>query len=550
MLQSISIQNFAIIESLIVDFKNGMSVLTGETGAGKSIIIDAVALLAGGRSSSTFVRHGSDKAVLQGLFDLDHAPSVQQLLDELSIPNEENQLLVYREIHANGKGVIRINGLLSTANVLKQLTRTLIDIHGQHEHQQLMDDTHHLNLLDQFGNTDVFMVLEAYQMAYAEYAQARKQLKSLMVSQAQDDQKVSLLKQHIKDIEAVAPQEGEAEALKKELTLLLQHEKYAKALHVVDKALSNEEHGALMQINQAVASLQLLEESSCVEKTTDLIGALETIKDVSKFVGSMLEKHQFDLARFEFVQHRLSQYDNLSEKYGDVLSYYQTAKAELDTIDNKETYLAQAQEAFIRARENVLENGRKLTHVRQEKAVELSRTILEQLNDLYMKNVQFEAVFLESDKPKITANGLDDVTFMVSTNTGEPLKPLAKVASGGELSRLMLALKVIFSKQQGIGTLIFDEIDTGVSGRVAQSIAEKMYAIGTFAQVLSVSHLPQVAAIADHHLFVSKLSEADRTKTTITYLEHQERVVEVAKMFAGEDVNESALHHAELLVKK
>ncbi|MBS4761458.1 DNA repair protein RecN [Carnobacteriaceae bacterium zg-ZUI252] len=549
MLVSVTIQNFAIIESLTVDFKTGMSVLTGETGAGKSIIIDAVSLLSGARASSSFVRHGSDKAILQALFDLDNAPIVQAMLTELSIPNEDNQLMIYREIHATGKSVIRINGLLSTAQVLKQLTRPLIDIHGQHEHQQLMDDVYHLNLLDQFGIKDIADAFSAYTADYQSYVKARKTLKSLMVSQTQDNQKIQLLKQHIKDIESVSPKPLEQEALREELKTLMQHEKYAKALMQVDGALFNEEMGALKQVNDAIGAFSALENVDDVY-ANQLLDISEKLKDMSKFVSDKLDEFQFDVSRFEWVQHRLSQYDNLFEKYGNVLEYYEHAKEELDALENKDEYLSKAQGVFLKSREAVLLSGEKLSALRHEKALALSKAIHEQLRDLYMEKVIFEVVFQGNDKPKITASGLDQVVFMVATNAGEPLKLLSKVASGGELSRLMLALKVIFSQQHGVNTLIFDEIDTGVSGRVAQAIAEKMHTIGHFAQVLSVSHLPQVAAIADHHLFVSKETINERTATSITYLDDEMRVVEVAKMFAGDVVNSDALAHAKKLLKK
>lgn len=548
MLQSVSIQNFAIIDDLTVDFNNGMSVLTGETGAGKSIIIDAVSLLAGSRGSSAFIRHGSEKATLQALFDIDDAPLVQTLMQELSIPNEDNQLMVYRELHSNGKSVVRLNGMLSNVSALKQLAQHLIDIHGQHEHQQLMDDMYHLQLLDSFSPLTIAPLLQDYRNGYVKYQQAKKTLKSLMLSQAQDDQKVVMLKQHIKDIETVQPKANEVEKLTRELKEMAQHEQYAKVVSAVDMMFHSEEHGVLEQLQNVLSQLQSVEDKTYHEHASRVMDVLETLKDTAKFATSELEKHQFDVARYEYIQTRLSQYDTLTEKYGDVLAYYEVAKADLDKILNKDEHLASAQEAFVVARQNVLNAGLLLSKERQKQAELLAEKIHEQLADLYMDKVVFKVDFEVFDKPKITVNGLDNVSFMVATNSGEPLKPLAKVASGGELSRLMLALKVIFSKQQGIGTLIFDEIDTGVSGRVAHAIAQKIAAIGQVAQVLCVTHLPQVAAVATQHLFVSKHVNDNHTQTHITTLSMEQREKEVAKMFAGDVLNESALAHARELL--
>lgn len=551
MLQSLSIQNFAIIEQLSVDFSSGMSVLTGETGAGKSIIIDAVSLLSGARSSSSFVRHGSDKAVLQALFDIENNSLVQELLKEYDLPNEDNQLIVYREMTTSGKGVVRINGILSSVSVLKRIMSPLIDIHGQHEHQQLMDESYHLNLLDTFASQTITPLLNDYQTKYRSYVLAKKHLKSLMLSQAQDDQKLVMLKQHLSEIGAFNPKNGEFESLTKELKVLLSHENTARAYSIVDDVLTNETSSTMDGINRALQALQSLDDDYSKSYVEILLDVLERLKELSKDVSKVLDHSSFDANRLEFVQSRLSQFDILREKYGDdVVAYYEQAQQELDVIENKDTHLAKAQEVFMIARDEALQSANVLSLERKRASEALSHAIHQQLSELYMEKVVFSADFKPVEKPKLTLSGYDEVSFMVSTNSGEPLKPLAKVASGGELSRLMLALKVIFSKQQGISTLIFDEIDTGVSGRVAQAIAQKMAVIGQNAQVLCVTHLPQVAAIATNHLFVSKLVDQTRTATKITTLTMAQREQEVAKMFAGDDLNENALAHARELLKK
>lgn len=557
MLKEITITNFAIIDALTASFESGMSVLTGETGAGKSIIIDALALLCGGRGSSDMIRHGQEKAVLQGLFDISNSPQAKAVLQEHSIPFSEDDILIQREIHRTGKTVVRLNGMLATVGLLKELGGQLIDIHGQHEHQHLMDSKNHLNLLDAFADEHISDVKREYKLAYQNYVDARKRVKHLLVSDQQDAQRVVLLKRHVEDIGTVNPIENEEALLVKELEELERFKRESQVFEVVDSLLSHEEIGVKVSLSRVLRELEQLAQKDEVyrELSKDIDSSVEKIQHVSLQLAENIEKNEFDSQRYAQVQERLDRLEKLKDNYGqtltDVIRYYEISKIELDQLLNKDKHLAQAQKDFLLARERVLQVGELLSQSRKVAATQLKNAIQSQLQDLYMDKVQFEVVFSRQDeKVKVTATGLEDVNFLMSTNIGEPLKPLDKVASGGELSRIMLALKSIFVETQGIATIVFDEIDTGVSGRVAQAIANKMALVAKSAQVLCISHLPQVAAVAHTHYFVRKKISGDRTVTKLSVLNRKERQEEIAKMMTGEVVSDSALAHAKSLLEQ
>ncbi|NEW62807.1 DNA repair protein RecN [Granulicatella sp. zg-ZJ] len=555
MLQTLSIQNFAIIEALTVDFSSGMTVLTGETGAGKSIIIDAVSLIVGARGSSEYIRFGQDKAILQGLFDIDNLIETQKMLEKHHIPYEDNQLMVYRELHKTGKNTIRINGILVTVSILKEIGSSLIDIHGQHEHQHLMDDTQHLFMLDVFGGQEVSKEMDRYRQLYQAYTSSRKTLKELMVSDKQDTNRISLLESQIKKIEKVNPKEYEDVQVEQTLKQIQEDVTRLRALTNVDMLLSDDNISVKELLSKAISELSLLGDAYHHVDTV-LNDVYEQVQTVSKDIAKALEIIEYDEETVKAFDDRLNELDQLKQSFGkqtidEVRAYYDAIKLELDTLLNKDSYLQKAQQTFLKDRELLLESATVLSTLRKEKAMILEQSIHTQLSDLYMDKVMFKVHFKEhQDKVKFKANGIDDIEFLIATNIGEPLKPLAKVASGGELSRMMLALKTIFTKTQGISTVIFDEIDTGVSGRVSQAIANKMSLIAHDTQVLCISHLPQVAAIADHHLVVKKEIVEDRTKTYVSLLTIEERIVEIARMIAGDDITDTALLHAKDLLHK
>ncbi|MBF0780397.1 MULTISPECIES: DNA repair protein RecN [unclassified Granulicatella] len=556
MLQTIHIKNFAIIDQLNVQFNQGMSVLTGETGAGKSIIIDALSLVAGGRASSEMIRHECDKAVVQALFDIASLSPVQQFLEHEGLNGEDNELIITREIHRSGKSQVRINGMLANVTILKHLGTLLMDIHGQHEHQFLMNDAKHLSLLDSYGAETIANERALYMETYTQYSRLKKQLKQLMEIEQNDTQRVNLLKRHIADIEEVNPQMREDVLLEEELKTLANDKKVASVLLCLDTLLTHEETGVKQILHQSLSQLYHIVDLSkeYEQMAIQLNDVLSGVNDMSKQLSHALDRIEFNEERLSEVENRLAQLDKLKERYGqnidEVIVYYNESKSELDRILNKDKHLVDMQQQFLHVREQLLIQGKKLTTLRQALAVKLEQSVKEQLMSLYMDKVEFKVQFKsDGEKIKIRATGLDDVEFLVATNVGEPLKPLVKVASGGELSRMMLALKAIFASQQTISTIIFDEIDTGVSGRVAQAIANKMHDISKNIQVLCITHLPQVAAKSDYHLYVKKIVVDNRTTTELHCLSHEQRRQEVARMFAGDTLTQAALHHADELLQ-
>lgn len=560
MLQELSIRNFAIIEELHVSLEKGLTVLTGETGAGKSIIIDAVHLLVGGRGSSEFVRHGEKKAEIEGMFQIDspnHA--CLQKAQEFGIEAEEETIIIRREISVSGKSVCRINGKLVTIAILREIGSTLVDIHGQHEHQELMDASQHLRLLDHFGGTEVLAAKESYADVYKRYEQTAKALSQLSENEQQMAHRLDLLQFQLSEIQKADLQLHEDEELMEEKRKLSNFEKLYESVQNAANALQGEGRG-LDWIGLAMAQLEAAAEidesyKAVYEAVSESFYVLE---DAARHAGSALDSLEFDPNRLNIIEARLNEINQLKRKYGssieEILEYGAKIEEEIDTLTNRETHIEKLSNELSAYEKDLLLEGQQLSQLRRKTAEKLTDAIHQELKQLYMDKtvfrIQFEA-FTEKEglRSKLfKRDGLDEVEFYISTNPGEPVKPLSKVASGGELSRIMLAMKTIFSEHQGITSIIFDEVDTGVSGRVAQAIGEKIYEVAVHSQVLCISHLPQVAAMADTHLYISKMMKAGRTKTVVEPLENQEKIREIGRMISGVEMTDLTKQHAKELL--
>ncbi|KRK36646.1 DNA repair protein RecN [Levilactobacillus parabrevis] len=557
MLQELSIKNFAIIDQLDVAFKNGMTVLTGETGAGKSIIIDAVGLLAGGRGSANFVRTGTDKAIIQGSFVFPTGGTTYRVLDELGIDHDDGSVILQREIHANGRNTCRVNGMLVNTNTLKRIGETAVDIHGQNEHQELMQPEKHLGMLDEFAGNKVAELREDYTQKYAAYTQLKATLESRRANEKEWAQHLDMLKFQVNEIETAQLQAGEENELVAERDRLDNFQKINDALQQTQVILTGEETsaGANDQIGSAMQSMQAIADFDPAFK--QIASSLETayyaLSDAVGDVSSQLDLLEWDEGRLDEIERRLDVINQLKRKYGDseeqVLSYYDKIAAELKQMQSTDETADDLEDRVASQESVLLKLAEKLSKARQEAAKRLEKAIHGELADLYMDKTVFAVHFTRSKTQSLMSTGLDHVEFYLRTNPGEAMRPLAKIASGGELSRIMLALKTIFSESQGITSIIFDEVDTGVSGRVAQAIAEKISGIAQASQVLCITHLPQVAAMADHHYFIAKQVVADRTETSLTRLDESSRVDELARMSAGTQVTKLALEHAHELLK-
>ncbi|MDF2556404.1 MAG: recN [Bacillales bacterium] len=546
MLLELTIKNFAIIEKQIINFENGLTVLTGETGAGKSIIIDAIGILVGGRSSTEFIRHGSDKAELEGFFSFNSTshPAILKAR-ELDIDVEEETLVFRREISINGKSTCKINGKMVTLATLKEIGRKVIDIHGQHEHQELMDSELHLTLLDKFGIDKIKPFFDAYQMAFNQYTKTVLELRKLNQNDQQLAQRLDLIQFQFDEISKANVNSGEDELLLEEKSKLNNFEKIFSKMQGAYNALSGESSG-LEAIGLARRELESIEGySEEYKKISETISnAYYALEDVSYSIHSELENFEFDAERLEEVENRLDEINHLKRKYGqsieEILTYRNKIETEIDEIKNKESRLDQLNSQLSQENEVLHKHATELTEVRKQCAQTLEKLIHQELQDLYMEKAKFQVHF---EKIAPNKNGFDEIEFYITTNPGEPLKPLSKTASGGELSRIMLAIKNIFTKLQGITTIIFDEIDSGVSGRVAQAIAEKMFSISMESQVLCISHLPHVAAMADSQMFISKVQEEETTRTSVTILNEKGRIQEIAKMISGNNITAHTNDH-------
>lgn len=557
MLQELAIKNFAIIHDLSLSFENGMTVLTGETGAGKSIIIDAVGLLAGGRGSSEFIRHGESKCVLEGLFSLNKEAITFDLLKEYDIEFEDHTVLIQRDIHRNGKNVCRVNGRLVNIATLRLIGETMIDIHGQNEHQELMNPERHLGMLDQFGNEALSRLKADYHQTYLAYQTAKTTYEKWQNSEQELAQRMDMLAYQTNDIELAELVVGEDDLLEEEKNLLVNYQRIVGALSVSYDALQGEEGSGIDLIGSAMTEMSGIEEIDGKYKqiSESISNSYFQLQEAASDILKEMDQLAYDENRLNEIEKRLELIHQMKRKYGDslaeIMNYYEKITIELSQIQNREDHIYTLTTELKELSEQLTKKGQALSEKRQEVAKGLETSIHEQLKELYMEKVIFEVRFLskETNGKSFNENGIDQVEFYIATNPGEPLKPLAKVASGGELSRMMLAMKTIFSKTLGITSIIFDEVDTGVSGRVAQAIANKIYLVAVHSQVLCITHLPQVAAMADHHLFISKTVVGERTETHVELLKKAAKIQEVARMLAGTEITKLTLEHAKELLE-
>ncbi len=554
MLKEISIKNFAIIEHLDVTFETGLTVLTGETGAGKSIIIDAVQLLAGGRGSQGFIRHGASKAELEGLFIIeDPLHPVVHKLNDFGIEVEEDSVILRRDLNKNGKSVCRINGKLVTIAIMREIGSQIIDIHGQHENQELMHERRHIHLLDQFAGEKMEKAYQNYFELYSTYVKLKKKLDAATENEQQIAQRIDVYSFQLKEINAADLVIGEEESLEDEKRRLQNFSRLFERLNTAYESISNDERG----LDWVGSAMSDLEDAADVDPSLNpqfeaVSSSFYGLQEVAHEIKGILDEMEFDPARLEAVEERLALHISLRRKYGasveDILLFRDKISDELENLLNRDERLIAEQEKLQQIIKDLEVEAEELSIIRSEASKRLEVAIMEQLEQLHMGKASFKVMINRKKGQNFDSNGNDDVAFHISTNVGEPLKPLVAVASGGELSRLMLALKTIFSKHQGVTAIIFDEVDTGVSGRVAQAIAEKIAMIASHSQVLCISHLPQVAAMADQHYMIKKEVNNNRTMTTIENVHDADRTNELSRMLSGAETTSLTLKHAEELL--
>lgn len=554
MLQELSVKNFAIISSLQLDFQMGMTVLTGETGAGKSIIIDAMGLLTGGRGSSDYIRQGATKCTLEGLFSMPKNQELVNLLVDLGVEMDEDSLIIQRDISTSGKNVCRVNGRIVNIANLRKIGEYLVDIHGQNEHQELMQSEKHIQMLDDFGGKDLLKIKEQFQKNYFEYRAIEKKVRDRQKNEKEFAQRMDMLQFQRDEIEAAQLIVGEEEALSEEREKLSNFQKIASALTVSYGAINDEGASSLDNVALAMNELASIERLDSEYKAISeaVQNSYYLLQEASGDLTRLIDSLELDENRFDEVENRLELIRQMKRKYGEsvksILNYHQEITSELAEADFLEASTGQLEELLAEKKTQAFQSGTKLSEVRKKLAKKLEVNILKELKELYMERTEFEVRFFPIQSDQVLEDGLDQVEFYITTNPGEPLKPLVRVASGGELSRVMLALKTIFSKSQGITSIVFDEVDTGVSGRVAQAIADKIYQISENSQVLCITHLPQVAAVADSQYFIEKEIVGARTETKVRILDMNERINEIARMLAGSEITKLTVEHAKELL--
>ena len=552
MLLEISIKNFAIIEEISLNFEKGMTVLTGETGAGKSIIIDAMNMMLGSRATTDVIRHGAPKAEIEGLFTVESNRHLTVLFEEQGL-EWTDELIIRREILQNGRSVSRINGQMVNLSVLKAVGQHLVDIHGQHDQEELMRSQLHITMLDEFGDAAFFQTKDAYRQTFEDYKRLRKQVVELQRNQQENKARIEMLEFQIAEIEAAALEVDEDLRLEQERQRLLNHKMIADTLTNAYTMLDAEEFSSLSNVRSAMNDLESIEEydPSYKELSSQLSETFYALEDITKRLEDVVDGLEFDGNRLMQVELRLDLIHSITRKYGgqvkDVLEYLAQITKEYSLLTGSDLSSEDLEKELKRLEKSLVTLAQDLSDQRHALAQALENEIQQELADLYMDKARFQVRF---SKAKFNREGNEAVEFYISTNPGEDFKPLVKVASGGELSRLMLAIKSAFSRKEGKTSIVFDEVDTGVSGRVAQAIAAKIHKIGQNGQVLAISHLPQVIAAADYQFYIEKISDAHSTVSTVRLLNREERIEEIAKMLAGEDLTEAARQQAEQLLKR
>ncbi|HPJ01221.1 MAG TPA: DNA repair protein RecN [Candidatus Limiplasma sp.] len=552
MLKSMTVRNVALIEELNVDFHTGLHVLTGETGAGKSIVVDSINLVLGERADRGLIRTGCDKATVEAIFDIADNPTIHDLLKEESLEPEGGLMPVYREISTSDRNVCRVCGVIVPLAFLRKITEILVDIHGQHEHQSLLNEQYHMSYLDAFGDGAHLALHDDVKQKYAAWHDAGAKFNALRRENAQRAQRQEFLETRIKDLKDAKPVVGEKEKLVNIRLRFADHEKIVNALNTIYQNLTASE-GIKLGVNALLRGA--VEESQRTaeygERLKALADRLQSVyyetEEIALDVRAMADQEDFDEEKNEQVLARLDVYRRLEKRYGmeaDELSqYFEELSQELKAIQSMEDTLKKAETLYKQTLSEYRGAAAALTASRKEVAQRLQNLIESQLGDLGMEHTVFQCVFTPHDpngRQQPSPDGDDHISFHIAPNIGEPLKPLKRIASGGEMSRIMLAMKAVAADKRLIPTMIFDEIDTGISGRVAGVVAEKMDDIARYHQVICVSHLPQIAAMADHQYLVEKRVSQGRTVTTLRQLNDEQRVDAVASLIGTQDMGENS----------
>ena len=548
MLVSLHVKNLALIDETEVFFGEGLNILSGETGAGKSIIIGSVNLALGAKADKDMIRAGAEYALIELIFQIDEETKEKILSMELPV-EEDNTLLIQRKIQSS-RSICKVNGETVTAKQVKELAELLIDIHGQHEHQSLLHKKKHLEILDEYAGERLVKIKEKLKKDFKEYEAFRKELEESSLDEETRRREMSLAEFEATEIAEARLSIGEDEELEKDYRKMVNAQKIVEALSIAYGCCGSEEQGAANQIGRAIREIRTAassydEELEPIQAMLDDIDSM--LNDVNHSMSRMMDSMEFDEQQFMQTEERLNMLNHLKSKYGktleDVISYGEKVQEKFEKLSDYELYKEKLEMQLKEAKEKVLKDCEEISSLRMKNASVLAKQMKDALVDLNFLDVQFE-IQVRPDEENIHGNGFDEVEFMISTNPGESIKPLGMVASGGELSRIMLALKTVLANKDKTDTLIFDEIDTGISGKTAWKVSEKLGILGKEHQVICITHLPQIAAMADNHFLIEKITDQEKTATSIREVREEESIRELARLLGSENITETALSNA------
>lgn len=557
MLLELNIQNFAIIDKIRINFTKGLNVLTGETGAGKSIIIDAISLLLGARADREYVKTGCEKTTIEALFVIENLEDIENILENYGIEMEsDNTLLITREVYNTGRSTCRINGRTVTLSMLNEITSKLIDIHGQHDHQSLLRKDRHFEFIDSLGDNRVLLIKGKVRDMYENLQKLKSRLKILVQDEMEKERKIDLLNFQIEEIEEARLIDGEEDTLMDEYNLLSNSESIAMALSDAIMTLDTDYYSGksiIEKLNNIYSNLNKVSRySDSINNFKDTIESIiYQLQDLVREMRHYQDKVEYDPERLKFIDERLGLINKLKRKYGktinEILQYRDKVSSELSTLLNYEEEIKRIRSEIEKYEAEMKILCEDLTNERTSISSRFERDIIEELTELNMPKVRFKVKIEKLEY--FTENGLDQIEFLISTNPSEPLKSLSKIVSGGEMSRIMLAFKSILADIDKIPTLIFDEIDTGISGRTAQVVGEKIANIARNHQVICITHLPQIAALADSHYLIDKKTTENESVTKIIKLDFEQRIEELSRLLGGVNLTETTKQHAREMIE-
>ncbi|MCO8192869.1 DNA repair protein RecN [Anaerofustis sp. NSJ-163] len=557
MLLSLNINNYAIIDNLSIEFDEGLNIITGETGAGKSIIIGALSLVLGEHAKTENIRTGKDKAVIQALFTVEeNNHELKEVLDDLSIDYSDETLILTREISLKGRNICKINSTLVNVSTLKEVGTHLIDIHGQHEHQKLLNQNTHLSFLDSYGQNKIKEDLNKVSLSYDEYKKALKELTELEKKSKENSDNLDNFKRQFEEINEVDLEIGEDEELEKREKILLNSQNIYSDIDSAYSLLYKSDSNVLSNLTLANDSFsKVLDYDESVKENVEMLNEANTlIEEVVFFLRDYRDNISFNPEELNDIESKLNKINYLKKKYGvtieEILEYKKELQNNIELIDNYEDTLNSLKKDVDKKKKEYLKHAKTLREKRKKIADEFCKKITENLQLLSMKGTVFACEFKDLEKNEnYTKKGIDDIAFMISTNKGESLKPLNKIASGGEISRVMLSFKRILSENDNIDCLIFDEIDTGISGQTALIVGKQMWELSKNHQILAITHLPQIASMADTNYFIKKEVKDDKTFTSFTKLNEEEKVEELVRIISGENTSENAIMYAKDMIE-